>query len=121
MEQISTKWQRLVLLLLLLALCTVVYWHGLNCWFIQDDFAWLGLKDEWKTFPELLRTLFQPMAQGTIRPISERAYFMVFRELFDLNAFPYYLIVFLTQFTNLILLNTIAARLTNSSMCHFQH
>ena len=55
------------------------------------------------------------MAQGTIRPISERAYFMVFRELFDLDALPYRLLVLFTQFGSLILLNRIACRLTGSA------
>ena len=55
------------------------------------------------------------MAQGTIRPISERAYFMVFRELFDLDALPYRLLVLFTQFGSLILLNRIACRLTVSA------
>ena len=59
------------------------------------------------------------MAQGTIRPISERAYFMVFRELFDLDAFPYRALAFLTQFGNLILLNLIARRLTGSAVVGF--
>ena len=92
-------------------LCAAIYWHGLHCWFLQDDFAWLGLADEWNTFPELIGTLFKPMAQGTIRPISERAFYIVFRNLFDLNAFPYRLLVLLTQFANLVLLYGIARRL----------
>ena len=114
MEAIKGKYRAYGLLLMPVALCAVVYWHGLNCWFIQDDFAWLGLNDEWNTLPQLLDTLFKPMAQGTIRPISERAFFMVFRNLFDLDALPYRLLVLLTQFANLIVLNRIAGRLTNS-------
>ncbi len=99
--------------------CLAIYWHGLFCWFQQDDFAWLGLIDEWHNVPQLLKTLFKPMAQGTIRPISERAYFMVFRELFDLNAFPYHALVFATQFGNLILLNLVVKRTSGSAAAGF--
>ncbi len=40
---------------------------------------------------------------------------MVFRELFDLDALPYRLLVLFTQFGSLILLNRIATRLTGSA------
>ncbi len=105
--------------LLPLLYCLAIYWHGLFCWFQQDDFAWLGLVDEWRNFPQLLSTLFKPMAQGTIRPISERVYFMVFRELFDLNAFPYHALVFATQFANLLLLNLVVKRISGSASAGF--
>ena len=99
--------------------CLTLYWNALFCWFQQDDFAWLGLIDEWHNVPQLLKTLFKPMAQGTIRPISERAYFMVFRELFDLNAFPYHALAFATQFANLVLLNLVAKRISGSPAVGF--
>ena len=99
--------------------CLAIYWHGLFCWFQQDDFAWLGLVDEWHTFPQLLNILFKPMAQGTIRPISERAYFMLLREWFDLNAFPYHALVFATQFGNLLLLNLVVKRISGSAAAGF--
>ncbi len=50
--------------------CLAVYWTGIRCWFVQDDFAWLGLGRNVNSFSDLLYTLFAPMAQGTIRPLS---------------------------------------------------
>lgn len=94
------------------ALCLVVFRQGLSSWFQQDDFQWLRL--EVHSWPDLWRLLFEPRAQGTIRPLSERLFFVVFRRLFDLNAGPYRAFVFLTQFGNLLLLSAVARRLTGS-------
>ena len=58
--------------------------------------------------------LFQPRAQGTIRPWSERVFFMGFYALFGLDALPFRVWVFLTQFANLALLASITRRLTGS-------
>ena len=99
-----------------LALNLLLYWHGYHCWFQQDDFAWLGLLQMLHTAGDLPRLLFEPMAQGTIRPVSERAFFLLFRWLFDLNATPYHALIFLTQTANLILLYALVRRLAGSSL-----
>ncbi|MBI3694549.1 MAG: hypothetical protein HY238_06880 [Acidobacteria bacterium] len=96
-----------------LAVCLVVFRQGLLCWFQQDDFAWLQL--ELHSRADLWRMLAEPQAQGTIRPISERFFFLAFRRLFDLNALPYRLLVFLTQFANLLLLGALGRRLAGSA------
>lgn len=111
------RWRaELPYLLPVLLLNPILYWHGYRCWFQQDDFAWLGLLQMWHSGIALPRLLFEPMAQGTIRPISERAFFLLFRWLFDLDAAPYHALVLLTQTANLGLLYVIVRRLTGRSI-----
>ena len=42
--------------------CLMVYWFGLQSWFQQDDFAWLGLRLSVFNTADLARALFEPMA-----------------------------------------------------------
>ena len=81
----------------------------------QDDFAWLGLRERIRSLPDLLRALFEPLAQGTVRPVSERLFFIVYSGLFGTWAFPYRLTAFLVQTLNLLLLNAVGRRLTGSA------
>src|SRR5690349_3293427 len=81
--------------------CLAFYWYGLRCWFRQDDFAWLGLGATVHDWNGLRKALFAPLAQGTIRPWSERAYFMGLHALFGLDALPFRIVVFATQIANL--------------------
>ncbi|MDQ6707762.1 MAG: hypothetical protein M3Z85_17515, partial [Acidobacteriota bacterium] len=85
--------------------CLILYWYGLKSWFRADDFAWLGLGSEIVTPVDFWRVMFAPMAQGTIRPLSERAFFIGFHALFGLDALPFRIFVFLTQFANLVLVS----------------
>lgn len=91
-----------------------LYWNGLRAWFQQDDFAWLGLARDVHSARDLIWALFAPMAQGTIRPWSERVFFMLFSELFGLDPLPFRIWVFLTQTANLALLASIGLKLTGS-------
>ncbi len=100
-------------------LCLVIYWLGLKSWFQQDDFAWLSLNQRLRESGDLWGILFSPRAQGTIRPLSERAFFMIFHGLFGLNALPFRIAAFLTQFANLVLVTAIARRLTRSRTAGF--
>ncbi|PYT30705.1 MAG: hypothetical protein DMG58_13745 [Acidobacteria bacterium] len=100
-------------------LCLAIYWRGLLAWFQADDFAWLGLRLQVHDWHTLMHALFAPMAQGSIRPWSERGFFMVFESLFGVNALPFRIWVFLTQFGNLALVAAIARRLTGSRMAGF--
>jgi hypothetical protein len=104
----------LILWLVASLFCLTLYWPGLKAWFQQDDFAWLSLGMNVHTAPELWNALFAPKAQGTIRPWSERAFFMGFFALFGLDALPYRALVFATQLLNLALLISITRRLTAS-------
>lgn len=94
--------------------CIALYKYTLRAWFRADDFAWLGLGLNVETAQDLLHALFAPMAQGTIRPLSERAFFMTFFSLFELNALPYRILVLATQLASIYLLSRIAHRLTRS-------
>jgi hypothetical protein len=95
-------------------LSLILYWDGLKCWFRQDDFAWLTLASETLAGGDFWRAMFSPMAQGTIRPLGERAFFLAFYGAFGLDAIPFRIWVFLTQAANLVLLGSITARLTKN-------
>lgn len=96
------------------AICLAIYWRGLLVWFQQDDFAWLALGTEVQTWPQFWRAMFAPMAQGTIRPWSERAFFMGLHALFGLDPLPFRIAVFATQLANLWLIASITRRITGS-------
>ena len=93
-------------------LCLALYWRGFTAWFRADDFAWLGTGIYIENFHDLLVAIFAPQAQGTIRPLSERAFFMLGFSLFGLDALPFKMVIFATQFANLALVASIGARLT---------
>lgn len=90
--------------------------EGLRCELQQDDFAWLGLRLEVHSFSDLMRVLFEPRAQGTVRTISERIFFLVYSTLFGTWALPYRVTAFAVQSLNLILLNAIGRRLSGSAI-----
>jgi len=99
--------------------CLALYWHGLKAWFQQDDFAWLSLHTLVLDFDSFLGAVFTPMAQGTVRPLSERLFFLSFWHLFGMDALPYRALVFFTQFCNLILMSLVTRRLTGSAIAGF--
>ena len=100
-------------------LCLLIHWHGFTAWFRADDFAWLSLWDHVHSFHDLLVALFSPQAQGTIRPWSERAFFMLGYSFFGLNVLPYRIVIFATQFADLMLVAAIGARLTGMRAAGF--
>lgn len=99
-------------------LCLILYRYGLLAWFQADDFAWLSLPRDIHSgnhaVRDLAHALFAPMAQGTIRPWSERGFFLLFETLFGVNALPFRVWVFLTQCANLTLLAAVTRRITGS-------
>ena len=99
--------------------CVVVHWLGLKIWFFGDDFAWLGLRLELHSPRDLIHVLFSPQAEGTVRTLSERLFFLVFSSVFGLESPPFRIWVFLTQFANIALLIQIARRLTGSATAGF--
>lgn len=101
------------------AFCLILYWAGLKSWFSEDDFAWLNLRNHVIDFHSFLWAMFAPLAQGTVRPLSERAFFMVFTYFFGLHALPYHIFVFLNQFVNIALLIAITRKLTKSDVAAF--
>jgi hypothetical protein len=102
-----------------IAFCIWLYWMGARIWFSKDDFAWLGLKNHVTDFRSFLWAMFHPFAQGTIRPWSERGFFMLFSWFFGLRALPYRLFVFANQFLNIILVIVVARKLTKSQLAGF--
>ena len=99
--------------------CLAVHQIALRTWFFQDDFAWLALRLDISSPADLLPALFSPKAQGTIRTLSERIYFLVFSSLFALNVVPFKIWTFVTQLANIVLLIQIARRLTGSQLAGF--
>ena len=113
------RWLRVATWLVPAIVCVAVFWPGLLAWFQRDDFAWLGLRLEVFNPADLWKALFAPKAQGTIRPWSERGFFMLYSKLFGLEALPYRLTVFFTQILAIFLLNRVAWRLTGSVLAAF--
>ena len=101
-----------------LGILAILFSNVWSSWFFQDDFSWLLLNQE-LSVDGWWHVLTRPMAQGTFRPLSERAQFMVLRALFDLDATPHHVLAFLTQFANLLLLNIIARKLSGSMWIGF--
>ena len=91
-----------------------VHYNALRTWFLMDDFAWLGLRLEYYTPRDLIGILFQPRAQGTVRVLSERLFFLVFSSLFGMKAGPFHYWVFATQCGSLIFASAIVRRLSGS-------
>ncbi len=96
--------------------CIALYWLGARIWFEQDDFAWLGLRAHVTDFSSFLKCMFAPLAQGTVRPWSERGFFMLFSWFFGERALPYRLFVFANQFLNIALVMLVARKLTKSDL-----
>src|ERR1700733_1499572 len=97
----KTKLGNAVLWALPIAFLFWLHADGLNTWFAADDFAWLGLLRNVHNFHDLVSALFAPAAQGTIRPWSERGFFLLFEELFGLDSLPFRICVFVTMVADL--------------------
>src|ERR1700734_511892 len=108
----SKRISRLLWWLLPIAFLFWLYSDGLKTWFMSDDFAWLGLLREVHASRSLLNALFAPEAQGTIRPWSERGFFLLFESLFGLDSLPFRICVFITMAADVTLVAWIARRIT---------
>lgn len=95
-------------------LCLAIYWKAPFMWFRIDDFAWLGLPLELHSMRDFWLALFEPRAQGTIRTLSERLYFLIPASLFGLSAVPFRVMSMGTWFVDLALIQAIGARLWQS-------
>ena len=91
----------------------LLYWRLPSLWFVNDDFAWLGLPAEAHAHG-LFYALFSPFAQGTVRLLSERVFFLAFSGLFGLHALPYHLWVLATWMLAVTLVQRIGEILTQS-------
>jgi hypothetical protein len=93
-----------------------LYADGLRTWFTADDFAWLSLIHLVHNVHDVISVLFSPAAQGTIRPWSERGFFLLFETLFGLDSLPFRICVFVTMAANLTLVAWITRRITGSRL-----
>ena len=96
-----------------------LHWPGLTAWFQKDDFAWLGLRDLIHNWHDFWWALFAPLAQGTIRTLSERIFFLSFTSAFGMHALPFRLWAFLTFASSLALASLVCAKLTGSRAAGF--
>lgn len=96
-----------------------LYASGLRSSYFRDDFAWLGLASRVHDLPSLMKALFQPFAQGSIRPLSERLLFLAAWNLFGMDALPLRLLVFATAAAMLVMLCAVTRRITGSDAAGF--
>ena len=99
--------------------CLAVHWMVFKTWFSSDDFAWLSLRLEIHSPHDLWDQLFGVRAQGTIRTISERLYFLSFSSVFGLNPLPMRIWAVITQLANIALLSALTRRITGSALAGF--
>jgi hypothetical protein len=97
----------------------VLYWPGLTSWFQKDDFAWLGLRALVHGPRGLLWALFAPLAQGTIRTLSERVVYLSLTSVFGLHALPFRCLAFATCAATIVMLTAVATKLTGSPVAGF--
>src|ERR1019366_8833864 len=76
----------------------------------------LGLIRDVHNLRDVLTILFAPAAQGTIRPWSERGFFLLFESLFGLDSLPFRIMDFLTMAANLLLVAWNTPRITHSKL-----
>ena len=96
------------------AFALLIYWRAPITWFSNDDFAWLGMPLQVKDAATLVHVLFVPKAQGTVRVLGDRLYFLTLAEIFGFNAMPYHLVSLAVWCADLVLAALIGARLTGS-------
>jgi len=109
-----TRFSRYGWLAIAPAFALLIYWRVPLTWFANDDFAWLGLPLQVHRARDLIAVLFAPRAQGTVRFLGERLFFLVFSVVFGYNALPYHLFALITWCADLVLAALIGERLTNS-------
>ncbi|NWF82805.1 MAG: hypothetical protein HXY18_03135 [Bryobacteraceae bacterium] len=93
-----------------------LYSAGLRAWFQQDDFAWMLLRRTLNTPADWFWGMVTPYAQGTIRPISERLFFVWGTEFFFLDPRPMHLVVALTQCASLLVFFSLLMRLVGNRL-----
>jgi len=105
-----------VLWLLPLAFLLWLYREAFHFWFMADDFAWLSLPHLIGIRHDLLRELFKPAAQGTIRPWSERGFFILLESVFGLDPLPFRIAAFATAAADALLISWTVRKLTQSRL-----
>jgi len=96
------------------AVCLALFWRAPFIWFRNDDFSLLGIPLDVHNIRDLFHVLFVPVAQGTVRVLSERVFFLAFSSVFHMNALPFRICAMATWFANLTLAALIGERLIGS-------
>jgi hypothetical protein len=96
------------------AICLALFWRVLFTWFNTDDFSLLWLASTVHDLPSLGYALFHPIAQGTVRVLSDRLFYLTFYSLFGVAAAPFHVAILLTWFVALGLGASIGAKITGS-------
>jgi len=94
--------------------CLALFWRVLFTWFNTDDFSLLWLASTVHDLPTLGYTLFHPIAQGTVRVLSDRLFYLTLYSLFGVAAAPFHVAILLTWFVALGLGASIGAKITGS-------
>jgi hypothetical protein len=102
--------------LLASALLLLAYRKVFDLWFRADDFAWLGLRLPVRDFASGLRAFFEPQAQGTVRFLSERLFFITLSSIYGEDPTPFRIVSVLTHCAVLLLLGGLVYRLTRSML-----
>jgi len=98
------------------ALVPTLYWPALHATYRIDDYAWLSLANTLVHGRGLLWALFSPQAQGTIRPLGERVWFLVASILFGSNPAPLHALALGVQALNVMLVIDVGRRLLGSPL-----
>jgi hypothetical protein len=94
--------------------CLVLFWRVLFTWFRSDDFGLLALPSTVHGLSSLGVALFHPIAQGTVRVLSDRLYYLSLYSLFGIRAGPFHIVTLLTWFVTLALAAEIGTRIIGS-------
>ncbi|HEY7336673.1 MAG TPA: hypothetical protein VH639_17400 [Bryobacteraceae bacterium] len=96
------------------AVCLALFWRTLFTWFNTDDFGLLWLASTAHDPSSLAHALFHPIAQGTVRILSDRLFYLVIYSLFGIAAAPFHVAILLTWFATLGLASAVGTRITGS-------
>lgn len=110
----APAWKRAIPYCIAPALSLALFWRAIFTWFLRDDFVWLGLRLQVRDASSLAHALFTPAAQGTVRVLSERVYFLALSSIFGLWSAPFRAAAFAIWFVALTLSAWIGERLTGS-------
>jgi hypothetical protein len=91
-----------------------LYWPAHDAAYRLDDFAWLSLRNTIAHGRSLLWALFSPQAQGTMRPLGERLWFLLASSWFGLNPVPLHVLALCAQTANVVLTIDTGRRLLGS-------
>jgi hypothetical protein len=110
----DSRLKRWAALLFPVLFAAVLFRRSFRIWFLNDDFAWLGLRLGIHHPADLWTALFGPMAQGTVRTLSERLFFLGFEWGFGMESLPMRLFAFATFALALVLCVLVVERLSGS-------